>query len=101
LIIESEEVGLAKLYFSHKVLKVFAGVGAGVGVGVCVGVCAKVGVGTGVEEATGVGDFEGMELGVELGTGLAAGVKTLTPLSHTNFLPYLIHVYLSPAEILI
>jgi hypothetical protein len=40
-----------------------------------------------VGAADGVGDTEGF------------GVATFTPLSHTNFLPLFIHVYLTPLTV--
>jgi hypothetical protein len=48
------------------------------------------GVGVEVEVAVGVGVGDGVDV------GLGNGVENFTPLSHTIFLPTLMHVYLTP-----
>ena len=64
------------------------GVAVGVGEGVAVGVGDGVAVGIGDGVAVGVGD--GVAVGVGEGVGVAFLIKT--PLSQTNFLPFLIQV---------
>jgi hypothetical protein len=70
------------------------GVGVGEGVAVGVGEGVAVGVGEGVAVGVGEGVAVGVGEGVAVGVGEGVGVAFLimTPLSQTNFLPFLIQV---------
>ena len=65
-------------------------VGIGVGVGVDVGIGVGVGVGVSAEVGVGAGEGVGIEVGATFFTG--------TPLSQTNFFPFLIQVNFFPPK---